>query len=1758
MTNHFDLISNRKPVLTSGNYTVTIKQDIAYSNEIYEKFTTTKQFFVAGKQFQLTPNDIHAEYPPANSQADYTRDLPYLVLNSSTLPWERSSGYTKDTTPWLALLLFHEKESSITESVIPFSELNLPSSDVFYNQPQEAGNQFNPEQVSVIDVPKELLYKLVPSAQELALLAHVRKESDGTEKSVLLCNRLPHIGKLNKVYLVSLENCYDSQGVFKRKSPDKVRLINLRSWRFSSSELYKVTAAGIYSLDQDIPQKLQDHLWKNIHQEYTSEKSFSNAITSGYETSLTKAEKEKLSSAFASGNFANLLTHLDQSTYTLRLPPSSDPTIEDFRKQGFVPVPHCMSQGSRTVSWYHGPLSTSLTDGTITHELPVLSSDQLIQCYEAEGMLDMSYAAAWELGSLLAFQHKEFSTKLCHWKRNHRHTEIVEEQAQNNPTFQTDTGNIQQDHSKLPEELLNWLKELRLLKEVPFNYLVPAESMLPVGSIRFFYIDNNWRNALLDGAFSIGRISSQYHRFDKEHHQKLTDIIQCTGEVLTGFLLRSEIVASYPDLMIAGFSESNKAGNQLPVLRQETLSSNVVFCLFEGEVRSVDFALKSEATRFGFDINSSGQWIKNVRSEQGEVKNTLEIIRDNSLFSDVEENILNITALAGKLENASNGSKEFGLQMLETGTSVHFDQTLSTPTGLKVERKGDSIILSWNPVAGQAISYEWKWFGKDESIEEIFLDTSFPEVNNVTQTTANFDGVQLALGKTMGFQVRATKDSLHSQWSQPVFIPILRTPELTEVIKKDNYYHISWSPVELAEKYEVKIMQAGKELMPRPSLEYQEHSVLLDVDVLDSTKSYQIQINAKAGNFESGFSNVFNLLPQPSIINVVAEAQRIIVSWGEVAGAKQYEISVSNADGTLLQRQPPVSFSDPVRSVNLETQIFSADRSWLKKYNVIKNTSMNLVTINNHSIHGIEVDSVAQKVYWKVFNESTKEGWIKRANLDGSNEEDILNVGFTQGLAIDPAGKRIYWCDWSFWFTRTGKGILYRANLDGSNKEVIYSNEAHLGNTRHLSLDLINQKIYWVDMGDASHLYRANLDGSGFEDISEVTTGYAPSAVAVDPGNGKIYWTSYYGISGRSGDGCVKRANLDGSNEEMLINQPDADMPSHLELDVPHNKLYFINNNGAELKRANLDGSAIEIVSTIRGSYFSLYQKEISISSNQTITTFATIDSNFLTFTKSYQVKVRAMATDSSLSVWSEAVNSLPSPQDIALSFDKTLLTANWSAVTGAEKYHFELYDQNHRIAGNSNHEVIQNRATVDDRTVSFIAGQTYKGRVRAMTSNSLGVWSEYASATVPEKNFSVPPDFSVQGTWDCHTVSKSRTGRYAKYYTFTLKEKAEVTIDLTSPTDTYLYLLQGDKNGSQIASDDDGGEGYNSRIKRTLESGAYTIEATTYSAGRTGDFTLTLSQEIQVIFEDDNYYGCGAFDTYQYKMAYTATGGNSSQPTLLCIYDFKTGKQSYQNILKLDQQQIRIASISCCAYYASEGKLWALNLETYEKKVVWNSNGRFFINHATNSKLALLDGGTLRLFDIQSSGQLDLYESISVSLSPSYWEVGFTLSSDGNFVGSSSGYEKNKVSIVDLKKKKQTNFQFEESPSGVYSPIVIDQPNSSTVRLILGGGHSSGKGYVVDLDLTTGNYNVIKTLTGMSSYVYSVMPSDDSHYLVCAGYSTVKIYDIQTWQELWQMPSDEMAGVVKHAFFNPDINKIICGFSASRRAKLTAFSFKP
>ncbi|MBL6449581.1 hypothetical protein JMN32_24940 [Fulvivirga sp. 29W222] len=171
---------------------------------------------------------------------------------------------------------------------------------------------------------------------------------------------------------------------------------------------------------------------------------------------------------------------------------------------------------------------------------------------------------------------------------------------------------------ELPDNLKNWLAQLTLLYGVPVEYMVPDIRLLPTESIRFFYLDRNWLDRLVDGAMSVGVLSSAEAVFNLSFFKQIYDQVDEaqlklrsslrdvppansgeTGGPITGFIFRSQVVADFPGIEINPTQE----GKTLPILRMDTLSSNTLLCLFDGVPDKVEFIQPGEGLHFGLFPN---------------------------------------------------------------------------------------------------------------------------------------------------------------------------------------------------------------------------------------------------------------------------------------------------------------------------------------------------------------------------------------------------------------------------------------------------------------------------------------------------------------------------------------------------------------------------------------------------------------------------------------------------------------------------------------------------------------------------------------------------------------------------------------------------------------------------------------------------------------------------------------------------------------------------------------------------------------------------------------------------------------------------------------------------------------------------------------------------------------------------------------------------------------------------------------------------
>ena len=263
--------------------------------------------------------------------------------------------------------------------------------------------------------------------------------------------------------------------------------------------------------------------------------------------------------------------------------------------------------------------------------------------------------------------------------------------------------------------------------------------------------------------------------------------------------------------------------------------------------------------------------------------------------------------------------------------------------------------------------------------------------------------------------------------------------------------------------------------------------------------------------------------------------------------------AITNYKGTALTTEIHVTAN---RGEALLT-IFWIDNGTdkIQRANLDGSNIEDLVTQGLEFPRGIALDVEDGKMYWT----DTDTNKIQRANLDGSDVQDLVTQGleFPSGIALDVAGGKMYWTDY-------GTDKIQRANLDGSNVEDLVTQG--LRSPSGIALDVAGGKMYWTDT-DTDKIQRANLDGSDVQDL--VTQGLEfPSGIALDVAGGKMYWTDY-------GTDKIQRANLDGSNVEDLVTQ-GLRSPSGIALDVAGGKMYWTDTGTDKIQRANLDGSNVE------------------------------------------------------------------------------------------------------------------------------------------------------------------------------------------------------------------------------------------------------------------------------------------------------------------------------------------------------------------------------------------------------------------------------------------------------------------------------------------------------------------------------------------------------------------------------------------------------
>lgn len=613
------------PPLKSGEYTVELEQKV--NKNTGNPYKISRKFAVTGERFTFRAEEIDSVFPPNLSNGEFAGVFPHVVFNRRTLPWERTSVAGDITAPWLAVLLFNEgevplvKQRKVTELVPAGVNITVQGSSVTGVGEMPAGYISHPgleklnygeiptEELNAIDIPALLFNQVCPSSAELPYLAHVREtetidKTDGRVLddgyfSIVTGNRISQAkdNANSQAFLVSLENmgAYLPDGTGANKLPQNtsfVRLICYASWTFTVNN------------DDQTFTSLLENLNKTNGKDGLSSLQYPFAGTPPGHPEVVTA-----------------LTHAANNTLTST---DADVLVKNAFVMGYSPYTHYLRHPGNTISWYRGPLSPYRVSEHIS--VPISTPDAINRYDPETGLFDISYGSAWQLGQLMALQNKGFASALYNWKKSQWAQTVAEEEQKiinEKYNIKAFSGIMQARSRHLyavaneapPEYIVKWLGRLALLHGVPFNYLVPDEQMLPPESIRFFYMDNNWIDCLLDGAFSIGRSTTAEQERDKPTGQKLMmhakkasklfrprkaklkDAQNASGAI-TGFLLRSAVVRGWPGLEVNGYRDK-EADDEVTKLRFDHLSEEVMICIFDDVVQMVAIHEPPEALHSG-------------------------------------------------------------------------------------------------------------------------------------------------------------------------------------------------------------------------------------------------------------------------------------------------------------------------------------------------------------------------------------------------------------------------------------------------------------------------------------------------------------------------------------------------------------------------------------------------------------------------------------------------------------------------------------------------------------------------------------------------------------------------------------------------------------------------------------------------------------------------------------------------------------------------------------------------------------------------------------------------------------------------------------------------------------------------------------------------------------------------------------------------------------------------------------------------------
>ncbi len=639
-------------------------------------YSTTKTLTVGGAGLSLASTDVYSVYPPKNSAGNYTEVLPHVVLNPRTLPWEvqLTSSAATPATPWLALILLADSEVAQMQTV-SLATAQQPATGLLVPQvpASEAANTNSP--VTVVDVTTATFTALLPQLAEVPYLAHCRqvnvaaKEDDLTSGwfSVVVANRFPSAPTGPRRFTAHLVSLYGLDGYL--ASPPTalpagtttIRLLSLTHWSFTCDPAQSLDFRALMTNLAVPPANTavgdSSYLLLKLP---TTPPAASGGVN--FNGPMHQAVGQAFAAGYVLTPYATRQGDHVTAWYRGPLCPTPTPRLPldplGLADEAMIYDPSTgMFDHSYAVAWQTGRM-LALSDRNFATKLtawrnrgqqllnqlylnlqqnPALAGTMAQQAGGNPNVQELRSLLEPDLlgtGTFLPFVATAFAQSVGIPLSNPPAAVPLPSAAAapasgvasavsaaltalaGEPWVQSALQALTADHLA---GIAEWLGRMGLLNGVPFANLVPDVRMLPEESIRFFYVDQTYLDAMVDGALSVGIRSSRDTQFNEIMHAVLRDAVDsematvraellgqapAAGGVagsMAGFLLRSAVVGGFPGLEVQAQSAS---GTTLPALRIDRLAPDVLIALFPAAPSQVSLSEPQEGLRFGVEDNS--------------------------------------------------------------------------------------------------------------------------------------------------------------------------------------------------------------------------------------------------------------------------------------------------------------------------------------------------------------------------------------------------------------------------------------------------------------------------------------------------------------------------------------------------------------------------------------------------------------------------------------------------------------------------------------------------------------------------------------------------------------------------------------------------------------------------------------------------------------------------------------------------------------------------------------------------------------------------------------------------------------------------------------------------------------------------------------------------------------------------------------------------------------------------------------------------